>query len=51
MLTLSLIFQAVFEFALQIEGRISLIVLIYYFLRFLLIYPLRSIVWGKFKRC
>jgi hypothetical protein len=43
--------QAVCEFALQIEGRISLIVLIYYFLRFLLIYPLRSIVWGKFKRC
>lgn len=43
--------QAVCEFTLQIEGRVYLIVLIYYFLRFLLIYPLRSLVWGKLKRC
>lgn len=43
--------QAICEFALQIEGRIYLIVLIYYFLRSLLTYPLRSIVWGRLKKC
>jgi hypothetical protein len=43
--------QPICEFTLQIEGQIYLIVLIYYSLRFLLIYPLRSIVWGKSKWC
>jgi hypothetical protein len=37
------------EFTLQIEGQVFLSVLMYYFLRFLLVYPLRSKVWSKLK--